>query len=64
MFLVHSLLSYIHSSYTYHFFQDAGEGLIELRKIETAEGIAKDLAKARNVAYLPPNQNTLLSLPQ
>jgi prohibitin 1 len=37
--------------------------LIELRKIEAAEEIAVDLAKARNVQYLPSQQNTLLQLP-
>jgi len=42
----------------------AGEGLVELRRIETAEEISKDLAAARNVVYLPEGQQTLLSLPQ
>ncbi|XP_071532711.1 prohibitin 1 [Panulirus ornatus] len=45
-------------------FGDAGEGLVELRRIEAAEDIAYRLAKNRNVAYLPSNQSTLLSLPQ
>ncbi|KAG7158670.1 prohibitin-like [Homarus americanus] len=45
-------------------FGEAGEGLVELRRIEAAEDIAYRLAKNRNVAYLPSNQNTLLSLPQ
>jgi len=43
---------------------NAGEGLVELRRIETAEDIAKDLAAARNVVYLPEGQQTLLSMPQ
>ena len=42
----------------------SGEGLIELRRIETAEEIASDLAQSRNVVYLPQGQSTLLSLPQ
>jgi len=43
---------------------NAGEGLVELRRIETAEDISRDLATARNVVYLPEGQQTLLSLPQ
>jgi len=43
---------------------DAGEGLIELRKLEAAEDIAFQLARSRNVVYLPSDQKTLLSLPQ
>lgn len=43
---------------------EAGDGLVELRKIEAAEDIATNLAKSRAVAYLPSNQNTLLNLPQ
>jgi len=42
----------------------AGEGLVELRRIETAEDISKDMAAARNIVYLPEGQQTLLSLPQ
>uniref|UniRef100_A0A1I7X0K8 Prohibitin n=1 Tax=Heterorhabditis bacteriophora TaxID=37862 RepID=A0A1I7X0K8_HETBA len=45
-------------------FADAGEGLVELRKIEAAEEIAERMSKAKNVVYLPGNQQTLLSLPQ
>lgn len=45
-------------------FGDAGEGLVELRKIEAAEDIATNLSRSRSVAYLPGNQNTLLNLPQ
>jgi prohibitin 1 len=42
---------------------EAGEGLLELRKIEAAEEIAASLSKSRNVAYLPRGQNVLLNLP-
>jgi len=42
----------------------SGEGLIELRRIETAEEIAADLAQSRNVVYLPQGQSTLLAMPQ
>ncbi|CAD5205495.1 unnamed protein product [Bursaphelenchus okinawaensis] len=45
-------------------FADAGDGLIELRKIEAAEEIAEVLAKSKNVAYLPKEMNALLGLPQ
>ena len=41
----------------------AGEGLIELRKVEAAEDIAAQLSKSRNVVYLPSGQQTLLALP-
>ncbi|OZC07781.1 SPFH/Band 7/PHB domain protein [Onchocerca flexuosa] len=44
-------------------FKEAGDGLIELRKIEAAEEIAERMAKSRNVVYLPNNQNTLFNLP-
>lgn len=44
-------------------FGKAGEGLVELRRIETAEAIAADLATSRNIAYLPQGQQTLLALP-
>merc|ERR1739848_364804 len=43
---------------------EAGEGLVELRRIETAEEIANDMAASRNVVYLPQGQSTLLALPQ
>lgn len=43
---------------------EAGDGLVELRRIEAAEDIAYNLAKSRQVAYLPPGQNVLLNLPQ
>ena len=46
------------------FIGEAGEGLVELRRIETAEEIANDMAASRNVVYLPQGQSTLLALPQ
>ncbi|CAM9335745.1 prohibitin 1 [Lethenteron reissneri] len=42
---------------------EAGEGLVELRKLEAAEDIAMQLSKSRGVAYLPSGQHTLLQLP-
>ena len=45
-------------------FGEAGEGLVELRKIEAAEDIAYQLSQSPNVVYLPHGQSTLLSLPQ
>ncbi|XP_071941199.1 prohibitin 1-like [Antedon mediterranea] len=45
-------------------FNKAGEGLVELRKLEAAEDIAFQMSRSRNVSYLPPGQQTLLSLPQ
>jgi len=45
-------------------FAKAGEGLVELRRIETAEDVATLMAQSRNVVYLPSGQQTLLSLPQ
>jgi len=44
-------------------FGDAGEGLVELRRIETAEDIAYQLSRSRQVSYLPAGQNVLLNLP-
>lgn len=44
-------------------FGGAGEGLVELRRIEAAEDIAYQLSKSRNVTYLPQGQNVLLNLP-
>jgi len=41
---------------------EAGEGLIELRKLEAAEDISLLMARSRNVNYLPSNQNILLNL--
>ncbi|XP_018393922.1 PREDICTED: protein l(2)37Cc [Cyphomyrmex costatus] len=43
---------------------EAGEGLVELRKIEAAEDIAHNLSKSRQVAYLPTGLNMLLNMPQ
>lgn len=45
-------------------FQEAGDGLIELRRIEAAEDIAYQLSRSRGVNYLPSGQSTLLNLPQ
>lgn len=44
-------------------FADAGDGLVELRRIEAAEDIAYQLSRSRQVAYLPAGQSTLLNLP-
>lgn len=44
-------------------FGEAGDGLVELRRIEAAEDIAYQLSRSRGVAYLPSGQSTLLSLP-
>ena len=44
-------------------FGESGEGLVELRKLEAAEDVAHQLARSRNVVYLPTGQQTLLSLP-
>ena len=44
-------------------FKEAGEGLIELRRIEAAEEIADRISNAPNVAYLPNGNNMLLNLP-
>lgn len=44
-------------------FQEAGDGLIELRRIEAAEDIAYQLSRSKGVNYLPGNQSTLLNLP-
>ncbi|KAK2153872.1 hypothetical protein LSH36_282g01069 [Paralvinella palmiformis] len=43
---------------------EAGEGLVELRKIEASEDIAYQMSQSPNVIYLPSGQQTLLSLPQ
>ena len=45
-------------------FGKAGEGLVELRRIETAEEVVKDMAGSRNIVYLPQGQQALLALPQ
>lgn len=44
-------------------FAEAGEGLVELRRIEAAEDIAYQLSRTRQVIYLPQGQNVLMSLP-
>jgi len=44
-------------------FNEAGDGLIELRKLEAAEEIAQNLANSRNIAYLPPGQSVLMNMP-
>jgi len=44
-------------------FEKAGNGLIELRKLEAGEEIAQNLANSRNVAYLPPGQGVLMNMP-
>ncbi|KAL1773883.1 prohibitin, partial [Sigmodon hispidus] len=41
----------------------AGDGLIELRKLEAAEDIAYQLS-SRNITYLPAGQSVLLQLSQ
>ncbi|KAA8585384.1 hypothetical protein FQN60_004078 [Etheostoma spectabile] len=43
---------------------EAGDGLVELRKLEAAEDIAFQLSRSRNVTYLPSGQRTLIQLPQ
>lgn len=43
---------------------EAGDGLVELRKLEAAEEIALQLSRSRNITYLPSGQGTLLQLPQ
>ncbi|CAO2586386.1 Prohibitin 1 [Lemmus lemmus] len=35
----------------------AGDGLIELQKLEAAEGIAYQLSRSRNITYLPAGQS-------
>ena len=43
-------------------FEKCGEGLVGLRKVEAAEDIAYQLSQSPGVAYLPPGQQTLLSI--
>merc|ERR1712126_559952 len=43
--------------------KQAGDGLIELRKIEASEEIATNLSNSRNVVYLPSGQGILMNLP-
>eukprot|EP00873_Tetraselmis_striata_P035176 jgi/Tetstr1/455440/TSEL_042269.t1 len=40
----------------------AGNGLIELRRIEAAKDVASTMSKSRNVVYLPQSGNMLLGL--
>ena len=42
--------------------RSSGPGMIELRRIEAAREIAQNLARSRNVAYLPSHANMLLGL--
>lgn len=44
-------------------FAEAGEGLVELRRLEASEEVARTMARNRNVTYLPSSGNTLLSIP-
>ena len=44
-------------------FAEAGEGLVELRRIEAAEDIAYQLSRAKQVTYLPQGQHLLMNLP-
>jgi prohibitin 1 len=41
----------------------AGDGLVQLRRIEAAKEIAQTLSHAKNVAYLPKGGNILLNVP-
>ncbi|CAF4295966.1 unnamed protein product, partial [Rotaria sordida] len=41
---------------------EAGDDLIELRRIEAAEGIANQLSKSRNIVYLPHGPQMLLNI--
>ncbi|CAF0836967.1 unnamed protein product [Rotaria sordida] len=41
---------------------EAGDGLIELRRIEAAEGTANQLSKSRNSVYLPHGPQMLLNI--
>ncbi|CAF1465383.1 unnamed protein product [Rotaria sordida] len=41
---------------------EVGDGLIELRRIEVAEGIANQLSKSRNSVYLPHGPQMLLNI--
>ncbi|EGW15035.1 Prohibitin [Cricetulus griseus] len=42
----------------------AGDGLIELSKLEAAEDIAYQFSRFRNITYQPAGQSVLLQLPQ
>ncbi|CAF0995920.1 unnamed protein product [Rotaria sordida] len=41
---------------------EVGDGLIDLRRIEAAEGIANQLSKSRNSVYLPHGPQMLLNI--
>ncbi|CAF4279710.1 unnamed protein product, partial [Rotaria sordida] len=41
---------------------EAGDGLIELRRIDAAEGIANQLSKSRNSVYLLHGPQMLLNI--
>ncbi|CAF4340918.1 unnamed protein product, partial [Rotaria sordida] len=41
---------------------EAGDDLIELRRIEAADGIANQLSKSRNSVYLPHGLQMLLNI--
>jgi len=43
-------------------FGDAGEGLVELRRIETAENIASKMSRNPNTTYMPEGSNMLMSM--
>lgn len=45
-------------------FSEAGEGLVELRKIEASEDVAYQMSQSLGVIYLPQGQQTLLGLQQ
>lgn len=40
----------------------SGTGGIEVRRIDAAKEIAENMARSRNVTYLPPNQNLLIGV--
>ena len=47
-------------------FQEVGDGLLELRRLEAAEEIAVTLSQSRNIVYLPTGaggSNLLLNVP-
>ncbi|XP_030378545.1 protein l(2)37Cc-like [Scaptodrosophila lebanonensis] len=43
-------------------FEEAGDGFVELRRIEAAEDIAHQLSRSPGVSYLPSGQSTLPNL--
>jgi len=40
-----------------------GTGLIEIRRLETAQLIAENLSRSSNITFLPSSSNMLLNLP-